>query len=208
MLGFEGAGKSTLAYSLSKHLQKKGIEAEAANFDAGCRHIKYDAAFDVRNRYSLSEVMRKYGLTQNAALKRIYSSLAKDATVKKALEALDCDATLLDVEAPVEVFLSNPSFVREYADAALFVCDAGEFGELEARALSRLLGYSAGVPVHAVLNKCDKEERGESAQKGLEGFSADAELKRGLEAVAEKAKCFRVSAMDRRGFDALYKELD
>jgi len=204
LLGFEGAGKSTLAYSLSKHFQKNGVDCGVANFDAACKHIKYSPVFDVRKRYSLQAIMEKYGLGYNAALKRVYSSLARDSAVANALNSSSCEVLLLDVEAPVEVFLSDPSFLKAYADSVVFVADSNE--EFEARLLAALQEFKYGLPVLLALNKADVSTD-ENPQKGLHGFGEDAALRELLEPAGKRVKAFSVSAMDRRGFNELTKQL-
>ena len=66
-VGPAGAGKSTLVASLQEWLTLQRFEGLALNLDPGAETLPYSAAIDVRERFTLRDVMAEYGLGPNGA---------------------------------------------------------------------------------------------------------------------------------------------
>ncbi|PIY91904.1 hypothetical protein COY71_00650 [Candidatus Micrarchaeota archaeon CG_4_10_14_0_8_um_filter_60_7] len=214
LIGSGGAGKSTLAYSFSSYLRKQGYEVACSNLDPGCRHIKYDAAFDIRDYYATAELMAAEKLGPNGAVKKVYSEALSSKKMMRDLAAIKGDFVLLDTAGSLELFLfGGAPFLSEVADAVLFVAERGGAASSEKeltvlRALNALQRLEYALPTLTVVNKADLQKP-KKKQKMLGGFeAADAHLKALLSEVGRREKLFEVSAMDRRGFSELLDALN
>ena len=210
-IGGGGVGKSTLAYSFSKYLNKKGLKTRIANMDPGCKHVKYKPFFDLREHYSLDEVMSEQCLGPNGALKRIYRLAAKDDEVREGLQEFKGDVLLLDTVGNMELFLfeAQSNLIKGFSDIVFFVVDNECIEDLVVlKALNAVQALKYCLPTITVANKSDLLKRGKKQRK-LKGFEAvDAHLKKLLEEIGQNEKVVFVSAMDRRGFKALFDELN
>ena len=213
-IGGGGVGKSTLTYSFSKHLQKKGLNCNCINLDPGCKHIKYEAAFDLREYYSLDSLMTEFGLGPNGALKKAYELTLANKELRSKLHAVKGDFSLLDTAGSLEVFLfGGAALLEEFADAVCFVVEQDDvLGEREAivlKALNALQRLDYSLPTVTVVNKTDLNAKTRGAQMLLGGYkAADEHLTALLKELGSSERLVRVSAMDRRGFDELFDALN
>lgn len=213
LIGGGGAGKSTLTYSFSKYLQKQGLDCACVNLDPGCKHIKYDAAFDIRDYYSSDDLMADEKLGPNGALKRVYARALASKRLRRELNAVKGDLVLLDTAGSLELFLfGGAPFLSEVADAVLFVVEQGdaasEKGLTVLKALNALQRLEYALPTLTVVNKADLAKSAKK-QRMLGGFeAADHHLKALLSEVGRHEKLFPVSAMDRHGFAELFDALN
>lgn len=213
-IGGGGVGKSTLTYSFSKHLEKKGLKCACVNLDPGCKHIKYDAAFDLRDYCSLDALMSEFNLGPNGALKKAYSLALSNKDLRAKLHSVKGDFVLLDTAGSLELFLfGGAALLEEFADAVCFVVeqdDALEEREVTVlKALNALQRLDYSLPTVSVVNKTDLNAKAREAQMLLGGYkAADEHLTALLKELGSRERLVRVSAMDRRGFDELFDALN
>ncbi|MFA6048672.1 MAG: ATP/GTP-binding protein [Candidatus Micrarchaeia archaeon] len=218
LIGAAGAGKSTLVFSFSKFLEKRGLTVACVNLDPGCRHIKYPAAYDVRRDFSLDDTMKRHDLGPNAALKKIYESLVSRRVVADAVsKAGKPDIVLLDTAGSLELFLlgSVSHSLSGIADAVLFVCDSESVSDGEdasvLRAVNAIQRLKYALPTLTVVNKSDVlEKKAKSLSqhrlggRGAGGFGAvDEHLQNLLLEIGRREKLVFVSAIERSGFPQL-----
>lgn len=225
IIGPAGVGKSTLVYSFSKHLQKRGLSVACANLDPACKHIRFEAVFDVRKHYDSQKVMKDCDLGPNAALKRIYEQIASDGKLDRALskKAKGADVVLLDTAGSLELFLLGlfPKNLSKIADCVFFVVD-GQMAQdkkdsVLIKTIASLLRLKSKLPVLSVVNKADllavqekklksKEDKPQKKLASLDGgFQAvDDHLTGLLDEIGQREKVVFASAKDRRGFEQLH----
>ena len=66
-VGPAGAGKSTLVATLQEWMQHYRYDGVAVNLDPGAESVAYEAAIDVREKFTLTEIMEEYSLGPNGA---------------------------------------------------------------------------------------------------------------------------------------------
>lgn len=234
LIGGGGVGKSTLAYSFTRYLNKQGIRAKAANFDPGAKHLKYEPAFDLRKHYSLAKTMRVHKLGSSGAVKKIYLSLAENKRVLRAINEVDCDWLFLDTVGSLELFFLEgvSSFLKKTSDAVLFLvdneCVENESDFLLLKAINAIQRLKYALPTLLVVNKSDLLEKRfekqvlKQKQKaiGLSAFGAGAGKPSGalgavdehlIELLKEASRDQRlvfVSAWERTGLQELFDALN
>lgn len=146
LVGPAGAGKSALAYSFSKFLERRGLKVALANLDPGAKRLPYRADFDVRK--------------------------AKGSRVPN----LRADIVLVDTPYGLEDILygEGRAELPKSCERVVLMADARRVLEWEsldvleqARALA---GEALGLPVLAALNKIDLA-RG-ARPKGVQALAA------------------------------------
>jgi len=68
ILGTAGSGKSTFASAFKRKLANEGYKVSCVNLDPGAEELFYQADWDVRDVFTIRDVMKKYGLGPNGAI--------------------------------------------------------------------------------------------------------------------------------------------
>ena len=167
LVGGDGVGKSTLAYSFSNFVEKRGSNSGVANFDAACKHILFRPLFDIRLYYSVKRIMREEQKSESEAMAEIYRRALADSvlntTFRKA--CLEKNVLLLDIAGPLEYFLlqGGKKFLQHFCDRIVFVTDYNAVRDDEqallASALNSLQEGAYGLPTVTFVNKCDVLEK-------------------------------------------------
>lgn len=104
-VGAAGSGKSTLTQSFKVWMDKMGYSASTINLDPGVEHIPYPADIDVRDWFSLSDIMGEYGLGPNGAQIVAADMIALRAKeISDIVEELNSDYILVDTPGQMELF--------------------------------------------------------------------------------------------------------
>lgn len=133
LLGRPGTGKSTLAYTFSKFLERRGLSVAVANLDGEVKRLPYKAAVDAR----------------------------KDKEPLKAIGKVRAEVALLDTPYCLEEVLYGGAAegLRGGCAVALLIANAHKVVDWESLDLlgsaAELAGEALEVPVVAVLNKSD-----------------------------------------------------
>lgn len=164
LVGPVQSGKSTLAFSFSKFLQKKGFKAEVANMGERAKALKYQPFWDFRDK--------KHKKTD-------WLKLARE---------MDLDFVILDFTAPLEnfFFFSEADHKLEKSDVVLLVFEARSAGHEDAEALAKAFAERLEKKVIAVENKSDIAKTSFSFPTGV--VSVSAWEKRGFEKLYEALK--------------------
>jgi hypothetical protein len=206
LLGEYNSGKSTLAFTFGKYVEKQGKTVGIANLDPGCKHLKYSPAFDMRDYYPLAKTMRQEKADEQTALKHVFSQASADKEFLKKLHSTAFDWLLLDVGAGAETFILSEAsnFLRKCADAAIILADAQELsGKRDYVALgvmTALLEAKSLVKCIGAVNKIDLKQKPLGT---LWDYHAHAR-KKTLENLAEK-RVIEISALNRHGFKELWE---
>lgn len=205
------------------------ISVSRVNLDPGAEFLPFAADVDVREFFTVAEIMRREGLGPNGAMMRAAELLAeRTEEILGKMETLPDGFRLIDTPGQMEVFLfyCGSELVSKLKGTAVvvFLMDARTAGGPAGVVITRLLEISAGLKLGVrtigVLNKIDLVKD----RRGLERLLADYEFLRakigeevrGLEAdlvlrlsglLAEflpPARMVKVSAKTGEGFQDLY----
>jgi len=71
LLGPAGSGKTSLATTFGKWIRSEmGSNISYINLDPGCTSLPYRPSFDIRDHFTIEEIMRKEELGPNGAMIR------------------------------------------------------------------------------------------------------------------------------------------
>ena len=165
VLGTAGAGKSALVATFGKWIEQNADRKVAyINLDPGCDFVPFEPGFDIRDYFTIAQIMRDENLGPNGAMVRASEMLEQKAgEFSKRISGIGADVRLIDTPGQMEVFLfhGGPEFAKlmEGVTLSLFLADAQIAAKAAGFVFTRLLGLSIGlrlgVPAIAVLNKID-----------------------------------------------------
>ncbi|UCE36916.1 MAG: ATP/GTP-binding protein [Thermoplasmata archaeon] len=103
--GCAGSGKSTLTQSFKVWMDKMGYNATTINLDPGVERIPYPADIDVRDWFTLSDIMEEYGLGPNGAQIVAADMIALRAgEIRELVNEMESDYCLVDTPGQMELF--------------------------------------------------------------------------------------------------------
>jgi GTPase SAR1 family protein len=165
VLGTAGAGKSALTAAFGKWIEKSTDRKVAyINLDPGCDFIPFESDFDIRDYFTIAQIMRDESLGPNGAMVRASELLEQKAgEFSKRINEIEADIRLIDTPGQMEVFLfhGGPEMAKLMGGVtiSLFLVDAEVAAKATGLVFTRLLGLSVGlrlgVPAISVLNKVD-----------------------------------------------------
>jgi hypothetical protein len=156
VLGPAGCGKSTLTGEFGSYLKREGYSVRFLNLDPGCLTVPYQCDFDIRERFTVEQIMRSERLGPGGAMVRAMEKLSEIEIPKYA-----ADFTLIDTPGQLEVFAfqtAGPKIVGQYRDpVGIFTLDACVgIQDLPALYLYSLAtGHRLGIETIRVINKVD-----------------------------------------------------
>ncbi len=230
-VGPAGAGKSTLVATLQEWMQHYRYDGVAINLDPGAETVAYEAAIDVREKFTLTEVMEEYSLGPNGAQVVCADLLAVELDwIKEQIDEINCDYFLIDTPGQTELFLyreASKVFVEHLSErsAMVLLLDPLLSKTPEGFVTQLLLASAAHlrfpIPMFPVLTKCDLLEPEEidnirewasdldklaMAMPNLAGMSGvlSSELLRVLQVLALESNLLAVSSKEGEGMDDLY----
>ncbi len=164
-IGSAGAGKSSLTKSFSDFLEKKGYSVFKANFDPACEYIPYKPDFDIRNFYSIENIMKEEKIGPNLAIIKIYEYLSSDSRVKEIVSNIEKDYIVVDTAGQLEIFLlrdTGEKFINIFKNPVVFLLvDAGSIKEedlVTIRLLSVVASLKLSADVLPIISKADAVE--------------------------------------------------
>lgn len=165
VLGTAGSGKSALTATFGKWIKRNTDRSVAyINLDPGSDYVPFEPDFDIREHFTIAQIMRDENFGPNGAMIRASELLSEKATVfAKAINKIKADVRLVDTPGQMEVFLfhGGPEITKlmRGVTISLFLNDAKITEKVTGLILTRLLGLSTslrlGVPAVSVINKID-----------------------------------------------------
>lgn len=231
VLGTAGSGKSALTATFGKWVeQNTDRKVTYINLDPGCDYVPFEPDFDIRNHFTIAQIMREENLGPNGAMIRASELLEKRAAkFAGEINKIRADVRIVDTPGQMEVFLfhGGPEFARlmQGVTISLFLIDAGVAAKATGFVFTRLLGLSVGlrlgVPAIGVLNKidlaqdkltdidrmlADVELLREKVVKESSGVMIDLtlSLSKALPELLPAARLVKVSAKTGEGMEELY----
>ena len=230
-VGPAGAGKSTLVATLQEWMQHQRYDGVAINLDPGAETVPYEAAIDVREKFTLHDIMDEYSLGPNGAQVVCADLLAVELDwIRHHVNEINCDYFLVDTPGQTELFLyreASKVFVDNLSDkSAMIILLDPLLSRTPEGFVTQLLLASAAhlrfpIPMFPVLTKCDLLEPEEvnnirewssnldtlaMAMPNLQGMSGvlSSELLRVLQVLALESNLIAVSSKEGEGMDDLY----
>lgn len=223
VFGPAGSGKTTLVGEFGRYLSEQEFSVAYVNLDCAVESLPYRPNFDVRNYFTLVDVMRRFGLGPNGALvKSMELLLDLVGEVSSKLEKLGLlyDYVFVDTPGQLELTLFHDAVVKLVESfarrgLALFLTPADMLKRPRDLVFLNLMALAVRVrfeiPLVTVLTKADLLDREfverlrAGVAQGLGGLEEDlvAELASIVDRLEKKQRLIKVSAITREGFDDL-----
>lgn len=186
LIGTAGSGKSTLTASFGKWLEENiDLKVAYINLDPGCILTPFKPDFDVREFFTVDQIMKTEMLGPNGAMIRAAELMEERfKEIVGRISMIEADIKLIDTPGQMEIFVFRPSGPR-IAEAlckkgptlAIYIIDP-YFAETAtglaiATSLSIATQLRLDVPTITIINKADK-----LGEKDIESYFTDPECLR------------------------------
>ncbi|HDJ84104.1 MAG TPA: GTPase [Desulfurococcaceae archaeon] len=233
LMGPAGSGKTTLTAALGKWIEEnQGHSVGYINLDPGAETLPYNPDFDVREWFTIEDIMVKEGLGPNGAMIRASELLVeKSRELRKILHSIEKEVLIVDTPGQSEIFIFRPAgpaitrLLRWVATTiGIYLVDPTITPILSEATTSLLMGLIVqlrlNIPVVPAVTKADlvRLELGETLVIGLEKVRelASKELQGALKEVIPRlidlmveympsVRLVKVSAKTGEGLEELYQ---
>ncbi len=110
VVGSAGSGKTYLTKALSDWFDLKKLDSMTVNLDPGADYIPYSADVDVREWFTLEDIMHKYNVGPNGAQiigADLISTIIDD--IKEEIESSNSEYVIVDTPGQMELFTLRES---------------------------------------------------------------------------------------------------
>lgn len=221
IVGPAGSGKSLLTKEFGQYLEMN-YSVTYMNLDSGTIQTPYNPDFDIREYYTLEEIMAEEELGPNGATLE-----AVDRLKEIDLPAFKDDFVLIDTPGQLEpfVFRGGAEIFRGFTDNTIFLMDGtAPLNTFPSQYLYSLTTqYALDSPMITVINKTDllKEDEISQVQRmakdprimtGMQEFGMRTQMNRDIadllmEMHMGSAQIPLISAKEREGFENLATQL-
>ncbi|MHA1506607.1 MAG: ATP/GTP-binding protein [Candidatus Asgardarchaeia archaeon] len=172
ILGTAGSGKSTFTSAFKRKLTEEGYKVSCVNLDPGAEELFYQADWDVRDAFTISDVMRIYGLGPNGAIIKSMELLnGKFDEYFRKIERLEGEYILVDTPGQLEVFAFRDvgkkivgKFQEKFVTIGIYLIDAELLKDpidlIVARSLAISVELNLGIKIIPIVNKLDLIDEG------------------------------------------------
>lgn len=205
-VGPAGSGKTTLVNKFGNYLERQGYEISRINLDCAVESLPYKACFDIRNYFTLSQIMKKFKLGPNGALMKSVELVFR---YRKEIEKhFEKDFVLVDTPGQLELMLFHRKKISEIfreKGIVIFLMPADliktqkDFYFL--RLMDIAISYRIDMPCIYVISKADLIKKRLFLKKLEDDFSQV--IYEMLKKLEQKQRLVRVSKYG-RGFDELF----
>lgn len=170
-IGPAGSGKTTLVSKYGEWLSSSGQKVSFINLDPGAEEVPYSPSFDIREFFTVEEIMRREKLGPNGAMIRAMDMLTeKSCELTSRIEVSRADYRLIDTPGQSELFVfrnTGPEIINSLSRIGrtiiVFLID----GQLISRPSDLIAMFSLAaacklrlnVPLVHVVTKADELER-------------------------------------------------
>ncbi len=169
MLGTAGSGKTTLAKAYAEWLKNNGYKVAIVNLDPGSRKLPYEPDLDIRDYFTVNEIMDKYGLGPNGAFMKASDMLLEYSNkilLNKIFTRKLHDFIIIDTPGQMEMFVyrrSGQYFISKLkklgAVTGVFIIDGENVASyvdlVVSWTTSILIQLKLDIPVIPIVNKSD-----------------------------------------------------
>lgn len=177
IVGPAGSGKTLLTSEFGRYLEKN-YSVRYMNLDAGVAQIPYEPDFDVRDSYTLEEIMIEEDLGPNGATLEAVDRL-ETLEIPKFKE----DFVLIDTPGQLEPFIFRGGYesFKTLSECCIYLIDStGPLKTFPSQYLYSLATqYALGIPMVRILSKIDLLDSKDIAE--LENVAVDPRVLREIE---------------------------
>ncbi len=169
MLGTAGSGKTSLAKAYAEWLKNNGYKVAIVNLDPGSRKLPYAPDLDIRDYFTVDEIMDKYGLGPNGAFMKASDMLLEYSNkilLNKIFVRKIHDFIIIDTPGQMEMFVYRKSgqyFISKLKKLAavmgVFIIDGENVASyvdlVVSWMTSILIQLKLDIPVVPIVNKSD-----------------------------------------------------
>lgn len=111
LMGPAGSGKTTLTVALGRWIEEnQGYSVGYINLDPGAEVLPYTPDFDVREWFTIEDIMVKEGLGPNGAMIRASELLVKKSReLRRILRSIKKEILIVDTPGQSEIFIFRPA---------------------------------------------------------------------------------------------------
>jgi len=169
MLGTAGSGKTLLTKAYAEWLRNNGYGVAIVNLDPGVRKLPYKPDLDIREYFTVEEIMEKYNLGPNGAFMKASDMLLKYSNkilLNKVFTRKTHDFVIIDTPGQMEMFVyrrSGQYFISKLkkfgAIVGVFIVDGENVNShvdlVVSWMTSILVQLKLDIPVIPIVNKVD-----------------------------------------------------
>ncbi|MHA1596214.1 MAG: ATP/GTP-binding protein [Candidatus Asgardarchaeia archaeon] len=167
ILGTAGSGKSTFTSAFKRKLSDEGYNLSCVNLDPGAEELFYRADWDVRDAFTVRDIMKKYGLGPNGAVIKSMELLnGRFDEYFRRIENLEGDYILVDTPGQLEVFAFRDvgknivgKFREKFITIGIYLIDAELLRDpidlIVSRSLATSVELNLGIKIIPIVNKLD-----------------------------------------------------
>ncbi|MGQ4914060.1 MAG: ATP/GTP-binding protein [Candidatus Asgardarchaeia archaeon] len=165
--GPAGSGKSTLTKAFEKWLNNAGYTVKTINLDPGAEYVPYIPTWDIRDKFTVSEIMKRKKLGPNGAMLEAMKEISEniDDLLNEILK-IDAEFILIDTPGQIEIFAFRDVgqiFVsklnKKVTTLGVFLIDGLFIKNIVSFIVANLLATSVelnlGIPFVSIINKAD-----------------------------------------------------
>lgn len=205
-VGPAGSGKTTLVHKFGDYLKAQGYEVSRINLDCAVENLPYIADFDIRNYFTLSDVMKKFKQGPNGALMKSVELIFRYR--RRIEEQLNKEFVLVDTPGQLELMIFHRKKISEIfkkRGVVIFLIPSDLIRTSKDFYFLKLMNiavkYRVDMPCVYVISKADLLKKRFLLRKFKDDFSyAVYEM---LKKIGEEQRLVKVSA-DGSGFDELF----
>ncbi len=206
-IGPAGSGKTTLVWKFGDYLERQGYEVRRVNLDCAVENLPYEASFDIRKYFTLSDVMKKFKLGPNGALmKSVELIFEYGREIAKNISG--SDFALVDTPGQLELVLFHRKKITELfreKGVCVFLMPADLIETPKDYYFLRLLDiavrYRVDMPCVYAVSKADLMKKKIFLEKLEDDFSLA--IYQALEKLEHSQRLVKV-CMRGNGFDELF----
>ena len=167
VLGPAGSGKSTLISAFSGWLRRNGVSVKCVNLDPGVEYVPYTPDWDIRNYFTVTQIMKERKLGPNGAIIEAMNLLYENAQkIIDEVSKLKAEYLLIDTPGQLEVFAFRDvglKFInllqKKLITQGVFLIDGEMFNDVislvVAKVLSLAVELKLTIPLISIITKGD-----------------------------------------------------
>ncbi|MHA1229651.1 MAG: ATP/GTP-binding protein [Candidatus Helarchaeota archaeon] len=172
-IGSAGAGKSSLVYKFGEWIKnKRNVTIKRINLDPGATVIPYKPDFNIRDYFTVEEIMRKENLGPNGAIIKSNEILLKNFNeYLKIFADFDCEYLLFDTPGQLELFIFKDIALKilemlsnKFRVVGINIIDSNLTSSstelVIAQLISFVLSFKLGIEITTIIHKSDLEKHG------------------------------------------------
>jgi len=170
-IGSAGAGKSSIIAEFGKWIKKyRNEEVKLVNLDPGALYLPYKPDFNIRNIFTIEQIIKEEKLGPNGAIIRANEMLLDNLDIIiNIFKKFNCEYILVDTPGQFEIFLFKDiaikileRFCENFRVVGLNIIDTSLTRSASELVVAELIGlilsFRLGIEISNILHKSDLKE--------------------------------------------------